>query len=101
MDDRSQSKDRVSCVCGVLLDAAEVPSGLCHVCRPLEMAPRPKRRRRRKRLRHTPPDQRLAASYARLRAQRTGADEDPREFLEDARRDLARVQTRVALAPPR
>ena len=93
----SEPEDWVRCRCGVLLQLDEEPHNTCKVCQAVDASVRRQARHSPSRRRPTPsPEQRLAASYARLRAQRTGKKEDPVDFLEQARRDLENVHTRVA-----
>jgi hypothetical protein len=88
---RKQPSDATDCSCGTVLQLPEERrKGRCDTCSRLEK--HLPQRDQRHRGRHTPA-KRLAESYARLRAHRTGELEHPTKFLSDARQDLDAANT--------
>ncbi len=86
------------CRCGVLLDPNEEPTHTCKVCQAIDASVRRQAHHSPSRRPAPSEAQRLAESYARLRAQRTGQEEDPRDFLDQAEHDLLEAQTKVLLS---
>jgi len=81
------------CSCGTALHSPEERrKRWCDTCTRLKK--HLPQRDRRHRGRHAPV-KRLAESYARLRAHRTGVLEHPTQFLSDARQDLNTANTAV------
>lgn len=84
------------CECGVQLEEGQEPGDRCQICRALDASIRRSRHLGIAPTAMSPVDK-LADAYAQLRSQRTGQSHDPRDFRDEAARDLEEAGTRVSV----